>query len=320
MADMTYLLLISGFIFLVKGADIFVDGSAALAQKFSIPPLIIGLTIVSFGTSAPELAVSLSASLKGANNMAIGNVIGSNLFNLLAVLGISALFYPLYIQHDSLTKDFHYVTLISFVLLILTMDHLFQNGEIDFLSRSDGLVLLSFFGIFMYYLIRSALHSRAHTIDEPKIPTISLGKSVVYCVLGITGIIIGGEFVVNSASKIAIQFGMSESLVGLTIIAIGTSLPELVTSIAAALKKENDIAVGNVLGSNLFNILMILGLSATISPMTISSTIFPDLLFMLLITLFVFIYCLIFKNIGRILGGVLTICYIVYTILIIIRN
>ena len=145
MADMTYLLLISGFIFLVKGADIFVDGSAALAQKFSIPPLIIGLTIVSFGTSAPELAVSLSASLKGANNMAIGNVIGSNLFNLLAVLGISALFYPLYIQHDSLTKDFPYVTLISFVLLILTMDHLFQNGEIDFLSRSDGLILLSFF-------------------------------------------------------------------------------------------------------------------------------------------------------------------------------
>lgn len=317
---MSYILLVIGFIFLVKGADIFVDGASSLAKRFSIPPLIIGLTIVAFGTSAPELAVSLSASLQGANDLSLGNVVGSNLFNLLVVLGISGLFYPLSVQKDTLEKDFPYVILISFILVVLCMDGLFQDGATNLLSMGDGLILLSFMGIFMYYLIRSALTSREQALGTEEIETMPLSKSLLFCLLGIAGIVIGGQFVVDCASEIALQFGMSEKLVGLTIVAIGTSLPELVTSIAAAIKKETDIAIGNVIGSNIFNILFILGISATISPMSVNISVFPDLLFMLAVTILVFFICLIRKNIGRISSTILTTSYVVYMILIILRN
>lgn len=318
---MSYILLFVGFIFLVKGADIFVDGSSALAKKFSIPPLIIGLTIVAFGTSAPELAVSLSASLKDANDMAIGNVIGSNLFNSLIVLGISGLFYPLFVKKTTLTNDFPFALLATVILIVLSVDQWLQPGTDNLLSRSDGLVLLSLLGIFMYGLIRHALASRkdlAASTDD--VPTMPLPKSIIFILVGITGIVVGGEFVVDSAKDIALRFGMSENLVGLTIVAIGTSLPELVTSIAAALKKETDIAIGNVIGSNIFNILLILGISATISPMKINPDSFADLFFLLLITIVIFIILLIRKNIGKLSGIILTLSYILYTIAIILRN
>ena len=317
---MSYILLSIGFIFLIKGADIFVDGSSTLAKKFSIPPLIIGLTIVAFGTSAPEFAVSLSASLQGANDMALGNIIGSNLFNLLVVLGISGLFYPLHIQKETLIKDFPYVILVSFILIVLSMDSVFQGKTNASLSMGDGIILLAFLVIFMYHFIHSAFTSRESTPEPEEIKPMSLSKSLFFCVFGIAGIIIGGQLVINSASEIARQFGMSEKLVGLTIVAIGTSLPELVTSVVATIKKETDIAIGNVLGSNIFNILLILGISATISPISVNISVLPDLLFMLFVSMIIFFICLIQKRIGKFSGILLTISYIIYMIFIIIRN
>lgn len=317
---MSYILLFIGFVFLVKGADIFVDGSSALAKKFSIPSLIIGLTIVAFGTSAPELAVSLSASLKEANDMAVGNVIGSNLFNLLVVLGISGLFYPLRVQKTTLVKDFPFVLLATVILIVLCVDQWLQPGSDNLISRSDGIILLALLGIYMYSLIGGARASRKGLADDTEIPTMPLGKSVLFIIFGMTGIVLGGEFVVNSAKAIALQFGMSENLVGLTIVAIGTSLPELVTSVAAALKKETDIAIGNVIGSNIFNILLILGVSSAISPMAIHSDVFADLFFLLFVTVLVFAIVLARKNIEKLSGAILTAIYIIYVILIILRN
>ncbi|MGL5693197.1 MAG: calcium/sodium antiporter, partial [Peptostreptococcaceae bacterium] len=294
---MVYILLIIGFIFLIKGADGFVSGASSIAKRFNIPSLIIGLTIVAFGTSAPEAAVSITAALSGQNDMAIANVVGSNIFNLTFVVGATAFINPVKVQRSTIIKEFPFVLLASVVLAILAHDTRFQGYNENLLTRADGLILLALFAIFMYYLIEMAFTSKDKSEDNVEV--MNLGKSILYSILGVLGIIIGGDMVVDSASKIAITFGMSENLVGLTIVSIGTSLPELVTSIVAAKKGESDIAIGNAVGSNLFNILFVLGISSFISNIRVHSVVFTDMLVMLLVSMITYTFAISKKSIKK---------------------
>lgn len=317
---MSYILLIIGFLALIKGADIFVLGSSSIAKSLKVPSLIIGLTIVAFGTSAPEAAVSVTAALNGNNDMAIANVIGSNIFNFLAVLGVVAIIKPIKVQKSTIMKEFPFAILATIVLSILSHDIKFQGYSQNSITRADGLMLLSLFGIFMYYLIEMALTSKEEMdIDKAK-ESIPISKSIIMSILGIVGIIIGGQFVVNSSSDIAINFGMSESLVGLTIVSIGTSLPEFVTSVVAAKKGESDIAIGNVIGSNIFNVLFVLGSSSIISDIKVHEAVFTDMMFMIIITIVTFIFAATSQKIDKKEGVILIISYILYMIFIIRRN
>ena len=317
---MDYILLIIGFILLIKGADTFVLGASSIAKFFRISPLIIGLTIVAFGTSAPEAAVSITAAISGNNEMAIANIVGSNIFNLLCVGGVAAIIYPLSVQRSTIIKEFPFAILASVVLIILSYDTKFQGYPQNLLTRADGLILLALFAIFMYYLFDMALSSKEDKIDEPDQKQYSLGKSILLSIIGIIGIIIGGQVVVNSASSIALAFGMSENLIGLTIVAIGTSLPEFMTSVVAAKKGESDIAIGNIVGSNLFNILFILGLSATIHPIPIQPIVFVDMIIMLIVTILGFILSATKKTVSKGEGIILSLMYLIYMTFIIIRR
>ncbi|WP_054743919.1 calcium/sodium antiporter [Cellulosilyticum ruminicola] len=314
---MAYILLIIGFVLLVKGSDYFVDGSSSIAQIFHIPTLIIGLTIVAFGTSAPEAAVSITAALKGQNDIAMGNVIGSNIFNTLVVVGGCAIITPFAVEDSVLKQDFPFSILITVALLFLGSDSFLNNGVPNVISRGDGLTLLLFFIVFIYNMIQAALKNK-HQEEDVK-PKYSLGKGILIALGGIVGIVLGGELVVDSASKIAISFGLSETLVGLTIVAIGTSLPELVTSLVASKKGKSDIAIGNVVGSNIFNILLVLALSASIHPINVNVLSIYDLLILLGFNVITYIFAWIQKRVGRIEGSILVILYILYTVYIIIR-
>ncbi|SHJ94273.1 cation:H+ antiporter [Tepidibacter formicigenes DSM 15518] len=315
---MDYLVLIAGFIFLIKGADFFVDGSSSIAKKFRVPPILIGLTIVAFGTSAPEAAVSINAALKGSNEIALGNVIGSNLFNFLLVIGISSVINPMKVQKGTILKEFPFTILTSLVLFILCADIPLQGASVDILSRADGLILLSLFLIFLYYLVEMAILSKEDYKEEVK--DISLGKSIIISIVGIIGIMFGSEWVVNASSSIAIRFGMSQNLVGLTIVAVGTSLPELVTSIVAAFKNESDIAMGNVIGSNMFNLLFVLGISSVIRPIPINSIIFVDMIYLLIVTIITYLFAITKRTVYRGEGMFLSLSYVVYMAFIIMRN
>jgi len=316
---MDYILLLAGFLFLIKGADGFVSGASSIAKKFSIPPLIIGLTIVAFGTSAPEAAVSITAALKGQNDMAIANVVGSNIFNFLVVIGLTAIVKPIKVQKSTIIKEFPFVTLACFVLAVIAHDTRFQEGVTqNMLSRADGYILLALFAIFMYYLIEMALTSKDQA-QEDEVQEIPLSKSILYSILGIAGIVIGGQLVVNSASNIALAWGMSENLVGLTIVSVGTSLPELVTSIVAARKGESDIAIGNAVGSNVFNLLFVLGISASIHSIAVHPIVFYDMLVMILTTLLAYLLSATKRTISRGEGVVLSLLYVVYLVYIIMR-
>lgn len=315
---MDYFILIIGFMFLIKGADLFVDGSSSIAKTFKIPPILIGLTIVAFGTSAPEAAVSINAALKGSNEIALGNVVGSNLFNFLLVIGISSIINPMKVQKNTILKEFPLAILTSVVLFILCADITLQGAKIDVISKADGLILLCLFLVFLYYLIEMAIMSRDDYNDNAeKSP---LGKSIFISIIGVVGIIYGAEWVVDASSSIAIDFGMSKNLVGLTIVAVGTSLPELVTSIVAAFKNESDIAMGNVIGSNLFNILLVLGISSTIRPIPINPAIFVDMIFLLLVTIITYTFAITKRTVFRLEGVFLVCLYVGYMSYIIIRN
>ena len=316
---MNYILLLIGFALLIKGADFFVEGASSIAKKFRIPTLIIGLTIVAFGTSAPEAAVSITSAIKGQNEIALGNIVGSNIFNLLFVVGIAAVICPLQVKRSMIIKEFPFTLLSCVVLLILAQDRVFGAGTTDVLNRGDGLMLLLFFGIFMYYLIEVAVTARG-VAEEEEIEVMPLGKSSLFTLGGIVAIVIGGDLVVDSASNIALACGMSQNLVGLTIVAVGTSLPELVTSMVAARKGESDIALGNVIGSNLFNVFFILGVSAFIHPIAVNPSIIVDSFFLLIVTLVTYLFAVTKKKINKIEGGFLVGAYILYMILIIIRN
>lgn len=318
---LSFALLIAGFILLVKGADFFVDGSSSIAKLLKIPSIVIGLTIVAFGTSAPEAAVSIIAGINNSNDIAVGNVIGSNMFNLLVVLGVSAAIKPVQIKDQIIKKDYPFMLIATILLLVMSYDVLLGSEIANRISRGDAIILLVFMGIFLYSVISSALRSRKENIDndEDDIPAYGIGKSLLFTIGGLAGIIIGGQFVVDSASDIAIRFGMSKTLVGLTIVAVGTSLPELVTSIVAARKGESDIAIGNVVGSNIFNILFVLAASAAISPMNINEQSLTDLLILMAVTLGTYGFCVTKKRINRVEGIILTSVYIIYLAYAIIR-
>ncbi|MBC6002887.1 MAG: calcium/sodium antiporter [Paraclostridium sp.] len=324
---MVYLFLLLGFLFLVKGADYFVDGSSSIATSLKIPSLVIGLTIVAFGTSAPEAAVSITASIQGQNEIALGNIIGSNIFNLLCVAGMSAFIKPLSVKKSILIKEFPFLVLSSILLLVLSDDLIFQQTQNSILSTGDGLVFLMFFCIFMYYLLEVSLNSKNEALNSNNNydtniykSTMPLSKSVVFSVVGILGIVIGGKLVVDCSSIIALNFGVSEKIIGITIVSIGTSLPEFVTSVVAASKGESDIALGNVIGSNIFNILFILGISSVINPISIDNNLFLDIFIMIIVTIITYIFSIRKKDINKFEGIILIIAYIAYMILVIFKN
>lgn len=320
---LSFVFLIAGFVLLVKGADFFVDGSSGIAKFLKIPSIVIGLTIVAFGTSAPEAAVSIIAGINGSNDIAVGNVIGSNMFNLLAVLGISAVIKPVNIDSQIIKKEFPFMLISTAVLALAAFDTALGSGDVNVISRNEAFTLLILMGIFLYSVVTSALRSRkesgsAADPDDDK-PKRSLLKCIIFTIGGLAGIIIGGQFVVDSATKIATGFGMSETLVGLTIVAVGTSLPELVTSIVAAKKGESDIAIGNVVGSNVFNILFVLAASAAITPMNINAQGLCDLLILMAISILTYIFCVTKKTTNRVEGAILLLMYGGYMTFAIIR-
>ena len=308
---MEYVLLIVGFILLIKGADFFVDGASSIAGKLKVPSLVIGLTVVSIGTSLPEAAVSLSASLSGTNEISLGNVIGSNLFNILVVVGISSAILPIITDMDILKRDMPINLAVTVALFVMLIDRK--------LTRAESIILLIFLATYMFMLIRSALKSRAENTAEEETKILSWPKSIIFVVLGAAAIIGGGQLVVNSATKIAAALGMSETLIGLTVVAFGTSLPELVTSIVAAKKGDSGIAMGNVVGSCLFNILFILGLTGTITPMVASLAMSIDTGILIGVSALMIIFAYTKKKTSRWEGIVFTSMYVVYTAYIIMR-
>ncbi|UOQ92528.1 calcium/sodium antiporter [Halobacillus shinanisalinarum] len=317
---MAYFLLVVGFALLIKGADLFVDGSANIARLLHVPTILIGLTIVSFGTSSPEATVSIIAALQGSADVSLGNAVGSNIFNITLVVGVAAFLYPLKVEGETVKKEVPFTLLASVVLLILMGDVALQGLGGNLLTRSDGLIFLLFLTIFMYYVIEVGLRSRKDSAREPIPEHITWGKNIAYSLIGLAAIVLGGQLVVDNGTQIAYSLGMSETLVGLTIVAIGTSLPELVTSISAALKKESEIALGNVVGSNIFNILFVLGTSAVISPLAVNGAVFADVMIMILLTVLLLIFSKTSYRIGKTEGLVLAVGYIVYLVYIILRN
>lgn len=319
----TYLLLILGFLLLIKGADFFVEGSSSIAKILKVPTLIIGLTVVAFGTSMPEASVSITAALAGKNDLAVSNIIGLNIFNLLVVVGASAFLSPLVVQTSILKKEFPYSILITALLLSFSLDSWIRGGGDNKISRLDGCILLFFFVLFVYSTVRTAFSSRRtiqlSEVCEDEIKVLSPIRSLLYIAFGLAAIIWGGNLVVDSATEIALSFHLSETLIGLTIVAIGTSLPELVTSIVAAKKGESDIALGNVVGSNIFNISLILGASSAIHPVIINTVSIYDMVILIITSVLVYIFAIGNHKINRAEGIVMILIYIAYTYYIIVR-
>lgn len=311
--------LVVGFMLLVKGADFFVDGASSIAKKLRIPAFVIGLTIVAFGTSAPELAVSLTAALKGSNDIAIGNVVGSNIFNTLVVLGASAAITPIVVEKGMIKKDYPLSIAAAVLLLILSLDMVLFKAPAMEIGRVDGFILLVAFAFFMYTTVQSGMNNRTEENTEENAAFMSWGKALIFVVLGLAGIVYGGDLSVEGAKEIARAFGLSEALIGLTIVAFGTSLPELVTSVIAARKGESDIAVGNVIGSNIFNVFLILGTSAAISPMNVSSTYLYDMIVLVLVMVLTYIPIAKTKKVNRSMGVTMVVTYFGYTAYLIMR-
>ncbi len=319
------LLLAVGFVFLIKGADLFVDGSSNVAKLLKVPSIIIGLTVVAFGTSMPEASVSISSAIKGANELAVSNVVGSNIFNLLVVLGASALIKPVCCQKDSVKKEIPFSILCTVALLgaLFLGAGVAEDGASTYtLGWVAGLILLVLFAFYMYWQISAALKARkSGTIEEEADDgkKISVWKSLIFIVIGIAGIICGGNWVVNGATTIAEVLGMDQTLIGMTIVAVGTSLPELVTSMVAAKKGESDIALGNVIGSNIFNIIFILGFSALLSPITVGAEAVIDTIFAIVITVVGLVFAGTKLKFERWEGGVFVGTYVVYLTYMILR-
>lgn len=302
---LSILLLLVGFVLLIKGADFFVDGSSSVAKLIGIPGFVIGLTVVAMGTSAPEAAVSISAGLKGSNEIAVSNVIGSNIFNLLVVAGICAVIKPYKIEHELLRRDFPVNVVVSVVLLLMAL----ASSRI---SRFNGALMLFLFIVYIAYIVYVAFKNR-ETQDSEDVKTMSPLLSVIAIVGGLAAVIFGGDMVVDNATAIAQELGWSETFIGLTIIAIGTSLPELVTSIVAARKGESGLAMGNVIGSNIFNIMLILGLSSSIHPIPIDTNGIINIGILIGVTALIYVACLIKKGMGRVVGIASVLGYAGYT-------
>lgn len=316
----TVLFLLLGFAFLIKGADFMVEGASSLAKRWGISPLVIGLTVVAFGTSAPELIVSVLSSLNGSSDIAVGNVLGSNIANILLILGIAAIITPLGVSKGTVWKEIPLSLLAILVLGVIGNDVLIDGGTLSSVSRIDGLILLAFFIIFLYYtygISKVQGDNAASEIKERK-ALISVGMVA----LGLLGLIFGGKWVVDSAIEIATGFGLSEQLVGLTIVAVGTSLPELVTSAVAAYKKNVDIAVGNVVGSNLFNVFFVLGTSAVINPLNFNTTLNLDIGVAVFASLLLFVFMFLGKkhHLERFQGVFFILTYVAYVAYLVMRG
>ena len=308
-------LLVIGFVFLVKGADFFVEGSSSVAKRFNVPSLIIGLTIVAMGTSLPETAVSVTASLVDNNALAVSNAVGSNIFNLMVVIGFCAVMTPVAVDKQTLKRDFPFSVLCAVLLLALG----FIGME---LGHVDGVILLVLFAVYIVVLVRIALkhkNSGAAVEEEGEIKLLSMPRSLIYIVLGGASIAVGGDMVVDSASRIAIDFGMSQTLVGLTIVSIGTSLPELVTSIVAARKNEVDMALGNAIGSNVFNFLMVLGIASAISPIAFITENIIDIIILIVFSIVVWIMAWTKTKLNKGEGLIMLALYIAYAVYIFVR-
>ena len=309
--------LVFGFFLLIKGADIFVDGASSTASNFKVSKMLIGLTIVAFGTSAPEFAVSMQALANRSTDMVLGNVIGSCILNILLILGIAAMINPIKIKDNTVRKELPIALLISTLLAVLMLDIKLNNSVINQITRSDAIVILLFFSVFLYYLINLAKQKKEEKKEEK--PKYGLIKSLIFVGIGLAGIIIGSDLVVKHASNIAEAFGISERVISLTIIALGTSLPELVTTIVASSKGEQDLLLGNIIGSNIFNICVVLGL-----PVAIFGTINPasftivDLVALVGSAFVLFLFALTKKKINRFEGFLMFVSFLAYYLLLII--
>lgn len=320
------LLLAVGFAFLVKGADFFVEGSSSIAKKLKVPPIIIGLTIVAMGTSLPETAVSVTASLVQNNELAVSNVVGSNIFNLMFVIGVCSILTSIMVQKATVVRDIPLSLGCALFLLVLGISGLGDKAGMT-LGHADGVIFLIVFAGYIFTMVRSAMKARAagqkieiEGVEEcDNMKELSYGKSILFLIVGAAAIAFGGDLTVDTASRIAIELGMSQTLVGLTIVSIGTSLPELVTSVVAARKNEVDMAVGNAVGSNIFNILMVLGISSAISPVALIWENIIDIVLLMVFSVMVWIFAGTRKKIERKEGIIMVVVYLVYCAYIIAR-
>ncbi|MGL6173618.1 MAG: calcium/sodium antiporter [Cellulosilyticaceae bacterium] len=308
------LILVVGFFVLIKGADYFIDGAASIAKNLRIPDILVGLTIVAFGTSAPEAAVSIKAMLSQNSDMVLGNVVGSNILNILLIIGISAWIFPLKVKNNTIQKEIPFTFLVSLLLFVLLNDSVLGNGTMDMISRADGMVILIFFLVFFYYLITLAKNGEAEEVEAKY----TLKQAILYTVLGLGCIVIGGNFVVEAASTIATNLGVGQKFISLTIVAFGTSLPELVTSVTAAKKQAQDIAIGNIIGSNIFNICFVVGLpSALLGNIIPAESVMVDLIVMLIATFMLFIFSKSDREVSKKEGCIFLIMCVVYYVYLI---
>ena len=311
------ILLIVGFLFLVKGADAFVEGSSSIAKHFHVPSLIIGMTIVAMGTSLPETAVSVTAAIAGSNALAVSNAVGSNIFNLMVVIGVCAALTPVAVQKSTLKIDFPFSVFCAFLLLVLGRNRMV-------LTRVNGLILTVLFVFFLLYMIRSAQHSKNSesselTEEAAEMKVMSVPKSLIFIIIGIAAITFGSDWVVDGAKTIAAAFGISENLIGLTVVAFGTSLPELMTSIVAARKNEVDMALGNAIGSNIFNILMVLGIAAALNPITFIRENIIDIIVLIGFSFIVWLMAWTRQKLSKPEGLVMILLYAGYVVYICMR-
>lgn len=316
---LTYLLFLLGFVILIKGADLLVEGAGSIAKKFHVSDIVIGLTIVAFGTSAPELVVNTIASYQGNSELAIANVLGSNIANIFIAIGLAAIISPLTVKRNTVLKEIPLTLLAAAVIGFVANDVLFDKGDVSRITRGEGFVMLCFFVIFLFYTLTIA--KEKHEKPDEKAKVIPMPKSIGYIILGLVGLTVGGDWIVTGAIKMATALGMSEALIGVTIVAIGTSLPEIVTSAVSAYKGKKDIAIGNAVGSNLFNIFWVLALSAIVKPLPFDEKLNVDVLVNLLAStlLFLFLYVRnkehVMKRGHGILFILLYVGYIVYSVI-----
>ncbi len=310
-----------GFAILIKGADFLVDGASSLAKRLNVSNLVIGLTVVAFGTSTPELTVNMFASFKGMNDAIYGNIIGSNLFNLLFILGIAGIVYPLAVQRTTVKYEIPFSLFCALLLFFLVNDVMFFNATTNRLSRIDAAVLLGFFVLFMFYILKTAKLDQA-VADEGDAKMLSMWKAVSFVALGLAALVFGGRLVTDNAVEIAQAFSLSEKLIGLTILAAGTSLPELATSVMAAYKRNTDIAIGNVVGSNIFNIIFILGVNGSIRSVNYNDVMNVDffLLFMGTVGLLLFMFTFKKHKLDRIEAAMFLVAYVGYVVFLFYRN
>jgi len=311
--EIVYLIL--GLIVIVKGSDLLVDGCVGLAKYLKIPTLVIGLTIVAIATGVPEIAISISSSLKGSNDLLLGNLLGSNMFNILFILGLISLIKPLLVKREIILKNYLFALLSCFVLFVIAYDLYFGDSLTNVITRSEGILLLCFAGIFLYSTILGVMDENRLKIERGKFHF----KDIIYIIIGIIMVGLSADIIVDSSIKISHWLGISENIIGLTVIAVGTNLPELVTSVVAVRKGEIDMAIGNLVGTNIYNIFLILGLAATIKPIMISQFAFLDIIILAITSFLVYLFIGHKKDINKIEGIIMMVLYIAYIIYVVIR-